>query len=157
VGGFYDYSPYGYGYSGYPYSSYPPYGYTDQSAAPQPQPNATVVYPPPSAPASPTIIDMGGAPDQNGSPEPVAPPENYDQGPAQPQDEPAAAEPIHYLIALKDHTIYSAIAYWVDGATLHYFTSGNTHNQISLSLVDRDLTQRLNKGSGLEVSLPPAK
>jgi hypothetical protein len=61
------------------------------------------------------------------------------------------------LIALKDHTIYSAIAYWVDGSTLHYFTSGNTHNQVSLPLVDRDLTQRLNRESGLQLSLPPAR
>jgi len=49
------------------------------------------------------------------------------------------------------------VAYWVDGDTLHYFTSGNTHNQVSLSLIDRDLTQRLNKESGLEVNLPAAK
>jgi endonuclease YncB( thermonuclease family) len=62
-----------------------------------------------------------------------------------------------YLLAFKNHSIYSAVAYYVDGDTLHYFTAGNTHNQISLSLVDRELTQRLNEGSGLEVKLPPAK
>src|ERR1700676_3788843 len=61
----------------------------------------------------------------------------------QPADQPAAdqaantEEPARYLIAFKDHTIYSALAYWVDGDTLHYFTSGNTHNQVSISLVDR--------------------
>jgi endonuclease YncB( thermonuclease family) len=63
-------------------------------------------------------------------------------------------EPSHYLIAFKDHSVYSAVAYWVDGDTLHYFTSGNTHNQVSVSLVDRDLTERLNKESGLELKLP---
>jgi len=63
----------------------------------------------------------------------------------------------HYLIAFKDHSIYSAVAYWVDGDTLHYFTTGNTHNQVSLSLVDRDLTKRLNEESGLQVNLPSAK
>jgi endonuclease YncB( thermonuclease family) len=62
---------------------------------------------------------------------------------------------IVYGYPVKDHTIYSAVAYWVDGDTLHYFTSGNTHNQASLSLIDRDLTERLNKESGLDVSLPP--
>jgi endonuclease YncB( thermonuclease family) len=67
----------------------------------------------------------------------------------------STAEPSHYLIAFKDHTIYSAVAYWVDGDTLHYFTSANTHNQVSLSLIDRDLTERLNKESGLDVKLPP--
>jgi hypothetical protein len=81
---------------------------------------------------------------------------------AQPQSLPlqpsavdsATAEPSHYLIAFKDHTIYSAVAYWVDGNTLHYFTSGSTHNQVSLSLVDRELTDRLNRESGNTVQLP---
>ena len=62
-----------------------------------------------------------------------------------------------YLIAFKDHSIFSAVAYWVEGDTLHYFTDGNTHNQVSLSLVDRDLTKRLNEESGLKVNLPAAK
>ena len=62
----------------------------------------------------------------------------------------------HYLIAFKDHTIYSAVAYWVDGDTLHYFTTGNTHNQVSVSLIDRDLTERLNKEMGIDFKLPPA-
>jgi hypothetical protein len=70
-------------------------------------------------------------------------------------EEPASTtESSRYLIAFKDRSIYSAVAYWVDGDTLHYFTSGNTHNQASVSLVDRDLTERLNKESGLEVKLP---
>jgi len=147
------YAPFGYDYSGY---SYGYGGYGDQPAAMQQQPNTTVVYPPQSAPASPVIINVG-SPGQNGPPSSSAPPESSYRGPAQqPQEEPAG-EATHYLIALKDHTIYSAVAYWVDGSTLHYFTTGNTHNQISVSLVDRELTERLNKGTGLEVKLPPAK
>ena len=55
-------------------------------------------------------------------------------------------------MAFKDHTIYTAVAYWVDGDTLHYFTSGNTHNQVSLSLVDRELTERLNQGTRASTS-----
>ena len=69
-------------------------------------------------------------------------------------DEPATPEPAHYYIALKDHHVYLAVAYWVEGETLHYFLSGNTHNQVSLSLVDYDLTKRLNRESGVEVRLP---
>jgi endonuclease YncB( thermonuclease family) len=72
------------------------------------------------------------------------------------QEEPPA-EPEHYLIAFKDRSIYSAIAYWVDGDTLHYFTAGNTHNQASVSLVDRELTKKLNGDSGREIKLPPVK
>jgi endonuclease YncB( thermonuclease family) len=136
---------YGAGYA-YP-SAYPQY-YTDGSypvdPGPQqpPQPsNVTVIYPPPQQ-AVP-------APDAN--PEPVSPYE--------PRDQPAADQALadHYLIALKDHAIYAAVAYWVDGDTLHYFTAGNVHNQASLSLVDRDLTARLNTEAGHEVKLPSAK
>ena len=60
----------------------------------------------------------------------------------------------YYLLAFKDHSVYSAVGYWIDGDTLHYITSGNVHNQVSLSLVDRDLTAQLNKGRGMQVTLP---
>jgi hypothetical protein len=71
------------------------------------------------------------------------------------EEEPAAPEAPRYLLAFKDHTIYSAVAYWADGETLHYFTNGNTHNQVSMSLVDRPLTERLNRELGIEFSLAP--
>src|SRR5207302_1683074 len=77
---------------------------------------------------------------------------------AAPEPEPAAApEPEttpNYLIAFKDHTIYSSVAYWFDGDTLHYFTTGNTHNQASVSLIDRELTERLNREMGTDFKLP---
>jgi len=60
-----------------------------------------------------------------------------------------------YLIAFKYHTIYAAVAYWVESETLHYITSGNTHNQVSLDLVDRDLSARLNGERGVDFLLPP--
>ena len=68
--------------------------------------------------------------------------------------EPEPAESNRYLLAFKDHTIYSAVAYWVDGDTLHYFTTGNTHNQASISLIDRELTERLNRELGIDFKLP---
>ena len=52
----------------------------------------------------------------------------------------------YYLIAFKDHSIYSAFAYWVDGDTLHYVTPQRVHNQVSVALVDRELTDKLNRG-----------
>ena len=70
------------------------------------------------------------------------------------EEEPAAPEAPRYLLAFKDHTVYTAVAYWADGDTLHYFTNGNTHNQVSLSLIDRPLTERLNKEMGIDFSLP---
>ena len=67
------------------------------------------------------------------------------------------ADPPQYLLAFKDHSIYTAMAYWVDGDTLHYFTAGNIHNQASMSLIDRPLTERLNRELGIDFTLPPAK
>ena len=76
----------------------------------------------------------------------------------EPLEEPAiAADPPHYLLAFKDHSVYSAVAYWVDGDTLHYFTAGNVHNQASMSLVDRPLTERLNRELGIDFTLPAVK
>jgi hypothetical protein len=118
----------------------------DYQAAPAPpQQNITIIYPP-QQPAAPVMMNPYMPGDSTTNP-----------GPAQPAAVETNTEPEHYLIALKDHTIYSAVAYWVQGDTLHYFTSGNTHNQVSLTLVDRDLTGRLNKDSGVEVKLPAAK
>jgi endonuclease YncB( thermonuclease family) len=106
-----------------------------------------VVYPPAPAPQF-----VGGGYGETalaaapGPPQPAAPASDQ-QGS---QFVPAS----YYLIAYKDHTIYSAVAYWVEGDTLHYFTTGATHNQVSLSLVDRDLTQRLNEEAGNNLQLP---
>ena len=114
------------------------------------QPNVMIIYPPQPPPPTPIIIYPGGAT------------ANQDMASQQSQSAADTAtpaiEPSHYLIAFEDHTIYAATAYWVDGDTLHYFTSGNTHNQVSLSLIDRPFTERLNKEAGVEVKLPaPAK
>lgn len=123
-------------------------GGTAPITQPEPQqPNVTVIYPPQQA--HPVIINMGSQdiPQQT----------LYQPEPRQQAAVEQPAEPDHYLLAFKDHSIYSAVAYWVDGDTVHYFTAGNTHNQASLSLVDRELTDRLNRESGHEVKLPPAK
>jgi hypothetical protein len=69
--------------------------------------------------------------------------------------EPAAQDDVdYYLIAFKDHTIFSAFAYWVDGDTLHYVTAQRVHNQASVSLVDRELTAKLNRNHNMQVKLP---
>ncbi len=111
------------------------------------QPNVIVIYPPASPYPSYTY-------------QPPAPPQsNLIEVPAA-QTQPQAqeqTEATHYLLAFKDHSIYSAVAYWVDGDTLHYFPSGNAHHQVAVSLIDRELTRRLNEGSGMEVKLPAEK
>jgi len=70
--------------------------------------------------------------------------------------EPAEENPT-YLIAFKDHTIYAALAYWVEGDILHYVTGQNTHNQVSLDLIDRDLSLRFNRERNVDFRLPPAR
>jgi hypothetical protein len=129
------------------------------------QPNVTIVMPPQQV--TPLIINVGPGGGQYTTAAPRLP-GTYDApdqrvvdqpGRSDPSDPSAAPaeEPAHYLIAFKDHTIYLAVAYWVDGDTLHYFTAGNTHNQVSISLLDRALTERLNKESGIDFKLSPAK
>lgn len=68
---------------------------------------------------------------------------------------PRAAEgPVVYLIALKDSTVVTAVAYWADGDTLHYVTPKQTINKVSFSLLDRELSERLNRERGVELRLP---
>jgi hypothetical protein len=151
---------YGYGYSpdaGYlPDGSYGAYGaYPPDAAgaAPQQSPPSSVIVIYPQQTPPPMVAPNGQAPGAAPGPPPAyAAPQT-----AEPADNSVSVlDPSHYLIAFKDHTIYSAVAYWVEGDTLHYFTSGNTHNQASLELVDRPLTERLNRESGVDMRLPPA-
>jgi hypothetical protein len=153
-----------YAYPVYVPSYYDSSYYTGGTVAPlvqpqQPQqPNVTVVYP--QQQGTPVIINLG-SPDNaytvsgNPPPQSLYQPQPPPPHPRETVETPAESE--HYLLAFKDHSIYSAVAYWVDGDTVHYFTAGNTHNQASLSLIDRELTERLNRESGHEVKLPAAK
>jgi hypothetical protein len=66
----------------------------------------------------------------------------------------ASDQPTIYLIAFRDHTIVQALGYWMQGSTLHYVSAEQTLNQVSIDLVDRDLSQRLNDERGLDFRLP---
>lgn len=123
--------PYPFGGYGYPaYDVGNPYGY-EQQPQQQPAPNVIVIAPP-QAQAPPAY-----------TPPPEPPARAYPQNsPAQPGDQQNHAV---YLIALKDHTIYSAKSYWLAGTTLNYISLDGSHNQISLNLVDQELTARLNR------------
>jgi hypothetical protein len=141
VGGYYYAAPY--------YAGGDPSVAADPSASGQAPSNITVVMPP-QQPVTPVVINYN-----YGSVPPPSPDQGAGRAPAN-ASEDNTVEPSHYLIAFKDHTIYAATAYWVDGDTLHYFTAGNVHNQASLALVDRDFTERLNREAGLDVRLPAA-
>jgi hypothetical protein len=142
----------------YGYPVYVPGYYDAQSSQemiapqvqPSEQPNVTVVYPPETA--RPIIIQMGA--DEYGQTARRSTPRTYvAPEPAAPEE----PETPHYLIAFKDHSIYSAVAYWFDGDTLHYFTKGDTHNQAPVGLMDRTLTERLNRELGIDFRIPAEK
>lgn len=67
-------------------------------------------------------------------------------------------QPTIYLIALTDHTIVAAIAYWAEsGDTLAYITADGNQNRVSLALVDREFSQKLNADRHVDFHLPPAR
>ena len=100
------------------------------------------------------------------------PPYNYDQSPIvvqnddySPQTAPSAliqtypftsttSKDTLYLIAFQDHRIVAAVAYWVEGDTLHYVTRQNEQTMIPLSSVDRTLTEQLNRDRRVDFRLP---
>lgn len=131
-----------------------PYGYAQEQAAP----NVTVINTPPQAPQ--VVINQNYVPETanpvireyaEGSPEVSV----YRAPSRADAPETAAGEENRsYLIAFTDHSIYSALAYWVQGDTLHYVTPEGVHNQASLDLIDREFTEQLNRERQTQVRLP---
>jgi hypothetical protein len=121
---------YGYGYAAAPVSDYQaPLGIVN----PDYRPDAV----------NPTIVDYSNIP----LPEPVRTDENGLR-----DDEPTI-----FLIALTDHTVVAAIAYWVDDDTLNWVSRDAKQNHMSLSLVDRDFSKQLNDERHVEFKLPAVK
>ena len=63
-------------------------------------------------------------------------------------------QPTIFLIAMKDHTIYPVIAYWVDKDMLNYVTVDTVVKRVPLDQVDRDLSRQLNDERNVEFKLP---
>ena len=149
------YPMYGYGYGyGLGFDNFYSDGYAPPSA---PEPPA-----PPDAPTPTVIIN------QNFQTEPVRPIlRDYSNVPlpepgtvlVPPNSAPQLADdqPTIFLIAMKDHTIVPAIAYWVDGATLHYVSVQSVPTQVSLDQVDRDFSRKLNADRHVPFALPAAR
>jgi len=66
----------------------------------------------------------------------------------------ASDQQVMFLIAMKDHTIYPAVAYWVEGEILNYITVQGVKNSASLDLVDREFSKQINKERKVEFGLP---
>jgi hypothetical protein len=61
---------------------------------------------------------------------------------------------VEFFIALKDHSVRTAVAYWVQDETVHYITPHGSHNLVSISLVDQTLSARLNSDNLVQFILP---
>jgi hypothetical protein len=86
------------------------------------------------------------------------PPPNPDtihmyQAPAPSPQDAAMSEGRYYLIAYKDHSVYTALAFWMENGALNYVTPQNVHNQVTLDLLDLDLTKQLNSRRGLPFNI----
>lgn len=145
-------------YFAMPYYEFPPNynlgnGYDQQQPPQQQQP-----FPYPQAP---TVIV-----NQNFAPEAPRPhmrdypsgslPERYRPEPERRAELRSAEDekPTIYLIAMKDSTIYSSLAYWLEDETVHYITTQHSHNRASIDLIDRELSIQLNRERGIEFKLP---
>jgi hypothetical protein len=163
---------YGYGYGGYGYGydasqGYAP-GYGDQAppivnsnTAPSVVINQNFVPPQVNPVVREYAPDNSGNGDQSGLRMYTVPSSRQlaeSQG-AVPAPAPGANsdQPTLYLIAFKDHNIVQALGYWMEGSNLHYVTVDHALNQVSLDLIDRDLSLRLNAERNVEFKLPPAR
>ncbi|HEY1206881.1 MAG: hypothetical protein ABSH46_21610 [Bryobacteraceae bacterium] len=130
------------GYGGYPllYPVFAPPGETYDQAPEQPanQPEAI---------------------DQNLGPQPqpgdAGPGVQSYSAPSTARPEPSEDQPL-FFIALTDNSVYTAVAYWVEDGTLNYITPQGRKNQVSVTLIDRETTARLNRGSKFQLHLPGA-
>ncbi len=128
----------GYGYSDYgnaDYGGYPAYGSPSYSS-PSPQV---------------LIISNQAPPPQIVGPLPPAP-SVWNAGPNA-QANQKYQDPL-YLLAMNDGTIRAVLAYWVDGATVHYVTMDHVQKQTPLASLDRSLSVRLNSERHVTFSLP---
>jgi len=142
-------------------NQYPaPYAY---GAAYGPASDAAGYYGPPpavaSGPQQPVIINQYfGAPASQQQADgaeakfPLGFPLGNDSNTQAPGD-PIGSPQNYYLIAYKNHAVYTALAYWVEDKTLHYVTTQNTHNQASLDLIDLSLTKSLNQRNDVPFSI----
>jgi hypothetical protein len=55
---------------------------------------------------------------------------------------------------MKDHSIQTAIAYWVLDDTLSYITLQDDQKKVPLSEVDADFTKQLNRERRIDFKLP---
>lgn len=60
-----------------------------------------------------------------------------------------------FTIALKDGSMRSAVAFWVQQGKVHYIDPQDRQQVLSSDLIDRETTERLNREKNLAMQLPP--
>ncbi len=140
------------GYYGYDAPPAPLQGYEYDTGYSQQQPSPVVIINQSFRPDTPNPVIR----DYSNTPLPPAYSPDSNQPKAQTSDQPPGgdSQSIIFLIAMKDHTIYPAVAYWVENDTLNYITPQGVRNRISLDLVDRDFSRQLNRERNLDFALP---
>jgi hypothetical protein len=148
------------------------YGYDYGYAAQQPAPNITIVNAPPTQPS--VIINQGYQPDQvrpamrdytsENLPEPGAPVQSYQAPiPSNPEGRRGQVrsvdddKPTIYLVALQDGTVRSALAYWVEGDTVHYISTKYVKSTLPVNSVDVMVSEQLNSERGIDFHIPGRK
>ena len=132
-------------------------GYAEDTSGNDPAENPVQIPSTNPSPVPPVIINQNLVPSHDLHPRDEAQacanlPGNLTRAQAGEEDRPTI-----YLIALKDHSIVQALGYWMEAATLHYVSAEYAVNQVSIVLIDRDLSERLNSERGLAFKLPAAK
>jgi hypothetical protein len=138
---------YPYFYGGYGY--YDPYWYSSPDAYSDPGYGSDYGYSAPQAP--PVMVN------QDFQPQPAPPPmvrEYTAPGPPAPAAVQRKYDTPLYLLAFYDGEIRAVLAYWVDGAALHYVTMEHAQKQTTLASVDRALSERLNGERNVTFQLP---
>jgi hypothetical protein len=129
-----DYGDSGYGYAPDQYNDYGGYG---SYGAPNPTPQVLVISNQP--PPAPVIV------------QPPPGPAAWNTGPA---TQARKYEDTLFLLAMNDGTIRAVLAYWVEGATVHYVTMDHEQKQTPLSSLDHSLSERLNRERNVTFRLP---
>ena len=63
-------------------------------------------------------------------------------------------DPVTYLIAFRNGTVESCVAYWVESRTLHYVTRDHAMKESLLENLDRDYSATLNRERQVAFRLP---
>jgi hypothetical protein len=132
------------GYYGNGYNSGYSAGYSNDSGAPAQSPVVIINQSFRPETANPVMRDYSNTT--------LPPPGPMPESNLQPDDQATI-----YLIAMKDHTIFPTVAYWVEGDTLNYITAEGSQNRASMALVDREFSKQLNDERHVEFKLPAAK